>query len=278
LKKITGILFLVFSFVTTFGFIKRERDVPYADFGEENLLDVYYNSHLKKANDVIVFVHGGSWNSGSKDTYWFLGKNFARKGKVMVIINYSLSPKSTYENMALDCTKAVKWVKENIAKYGGNPDRIFVMGHSAGGHLAALINQDPVYFERAGIKNPIKGVILDDPFGLDIHQYMKSQINTNDKYMPGFLKVFTEDEKNWMIASPIYTIDKISNPYLLFVGGNTYESIKTQTPAYYQTLKQNHKSVYFEEIKNKKHVAMISQMFFCWNQLYDKIINFMDNC
>ena len=276
MKKITGILFLLFSFVTAFGFIKRERDVSYADAGEENLLDVYYNSHLKKAKDVIVFIHGGSWNSGSKDSYWFLGKNFARKGKVMVVINYSLSPKSTYENMALDCTKAIKWVKENITKYGGNPDRIFVMGHSAGGHLAALINQDPIYFKKIGIENPIKGVILNDPFGLDIHQYMKSQINTNDKYMPGFLKVFSEDEKNWMSASPVFTAAKITNPYLLFVGGNTYESIKIQTPAFYQILKENHKSVYFEEIKNKKHVAMISHMFFSWNQLYDKIINFID--
>ena len=278
MKKISSVLILQFVFFTTFGLVKVKKDLAYADAGEENLLDVYYNSQLKKTKDVVVFIHGGSWNSGSKNTYWFLGKNFAKKGKVMVVINYQLSPFANYENMALDCSKAIKWVKENVANYGGNPNRIFVMGHSAGGHLAALINQDPIYFQKLGIENPIKGVILDDPFGLDIHQYMKLQINTTDKYIPGFLKVFSEDEKNWINASPVFTVANITNPYLLFVGGKTYESIKIQTPAFYQKLKLNHKSVYFEEIKNKKHVAMISHMFFGWNKLYAKIINFMDNC
>jgi acetyl esterase/lipase len=265
-------------FFTTFAMVKVKKNLPYADAGDANMLDVYYNSNQKNTKDVIVFIHGGSWNSGSKNTYWFLGRNFAKKGILMVAINYSLSPLSNYENMAFDCSKAIKWVKENISKYGGNPERIFVMGHSAGGHLAALINQNPIYFEKIGIQNPIKGVILNDPFGLDIHQYMKLQINTNDKYIPGFLKVFSHDEKNWIAASPVFTVNNIANPYLLFIGGNTYESIKIQTPAFYQKLKENHKLVHFEEIKNKKHVAMISHMIFGWNQLYAKIISFMSDC
>lgn len=278
MKKIISLSFLLLSCSTIYAIVKRDQNLAYADSGVYNLLDIYHHSNIKKPQDVIVFIHGGSWSSGSKETYWFLGNNFARKGKILVAINYRLSPNANYQMMASDCAKAVKWVQENIVNYGGNPNRIFVMGHSAGGHLGALINQDPIYFEQLGIKNPIKGVILDDPFGLDIHQYMKVQINTNDKYMPGFLRVFGDDEKNWMNASPINTVANIANPYLLFVGGNTYESIKIQTPAYYQKLKENRKLVYFEEIKNKKHIAMMSHMFFSWNQLYKKIINFMDNC
>lgn len=254
----------------------KEKNIPYVkNATEANLLDIY---HQKKARnqDVIVFIHGGSWRSGKKDTYWFLGRNFARKGKVFVAINYPLTPNAQYEKKGYDCAKALAWVKANIAKYGGNPDRVFVMGHSAGAHLAALINQDPKYFESAGIKNPIKGVILNDAFGLNIHQYMKLQINTGDKYIPGFLQTFSDDEQEWKKASPFYTINNIQNPYLMFVGDKTYLSIVMQTPAYKDEMLKQQKEVKFIEIKGKKHIGMITQMIFGWNKLYDQIIHFID--
>jgi acetyl esterase/lipase len=262
-------------FVTLAG-VKKEKDLAYADAGTANLLDIYHSDQFSKPQDVIVFIHGGSWNSGSKDAYWFLGRNFARKGKVTVIINYSLSPAVQYESMALDCAKALKWVKNHIQEYGGNPDRIFVMGHSAGGHLAALINQDAKYFDQVGIQNPIKGVILNDPFGLNIYQYMKLQIHTGDQYIPGFLKVFGTDEKEWKKASPIFTVNQIQNPYQLFSGSKTYPSIQMQTPAFYKALNENHKTVSFEVIKGKKHIGMITQMIFGCNKMYDKMIAFID--
>ena len=264
------------SFLSAFAGIKKEKDLAYADAGQANLLDVYHADDVERPKDVIVFIHGGSWNRGSKDTYWFLGNNFARKNKVAVIINYPLSPTAQYKEMALACAKALAWVKVNIGKYGGNPDKIFLMGHSAGAHLAALINQDPQYFAAINVENPIKGVILNDPFGLNIHHYIKVQINTTDTYVPGFLKVFSADEKNWIDASPIFTVNNITNPYQLFMGGKTYPSIKIQTPAFYQALKENRKEVYFQRINNKKHVAMISHMVFGWNNLYDQIIGFMN--
>ena len=268
---------MILSFLSTIAGVKVEKDLAYADKGESNLLDVYYNNNNQKQSDVIVFIHGGSWNSGSKNTYWFLGKNFVNKGKVFVAINYPLSPTYQYQTMAYDCAKAVKWVKENIATYGGNPDRIFVMGHSAGAHLSALINQDPIYFDDAKIKNPIKGVILNDAFGLNIYQYLKIQINTDDEYVPGFLKVFTDKEVEWEKASPIFKVNNIKNPYIMFVGSKTYESILVQTPAFYEELKSKNKTVYYEVIKGKKHVPMITQMIFSWNKMYKKIIDFMDN-
>jgi acetyl esterase/lipase len=267
---------MILSFLSTIAGVKIEKNLAYADKRESNLLDVYYNDKNQKQSDVIVFIHGGSWNSGSKNTYWFLGKNFANRGKVFVAINYPLSPTYPYQTMAYDCAKAVKWVSENIAKYGGNPDRIFVMGHSAGAHLSALINQDPIYFDGAKIENPIKGVILNDAFGLNIYQYLKIQVNTNDEYVPGFLKVFTNNEIEWEKASPIFKVSNINNPYIMFVGSKTYESILRQTPAFYQELLSKNKTAYYEVIRGKKHVPMITQMIFSWNKMYNKIINFMD--
>ncbi|MBK0383481.1 alpha/beta hydrolase [Pedobacter sp. SD-b] len=253
---------------------KKIKDLAYADGGGKNLLDIYRPNNKDKLHDVIVFIHGGSWDTGKKDTYWFLGRNFARKGKVFVAINYPLAPDAQYQEMGYDCANAVKWVKENIKQYGGNPDKIFLMGHSAGGHLAALINQDPKYFAKAGIKNPIKGVVLDDPFGLDIDQYLKTQINTGDKYVPGFLKVFSTDEKAWKDASPMYKIDGIHNPYMMFVGEKTFPAIKQQTPIFEEKMKAANKQVSLEVIKGKKHIGMITQMIFGCNKLYDRINKF----
>jgi acetyl esterase/lipase len=267
---------MILSYISTIGGVKIEKDLAYADKGERNLLDIYYNDKNKKSQDVIVFIHGGSWRSGAKDNYWFLGRNFVKKGKVFVAINYPLAPEYQYESMAYDCAKAIKWVKESISKYGGNPDRIFVMGHSAGGHLAALINQDPKYFAKVEVKNPIKGVILNDAFGLNIYQYLKIQINTDDKYVPGFLQVFSNDEKEWENASPMFTVQNINNPYIMFAGSKTYESIQVQTPVFYQELKNKNKTAYFEVIKGKRHIGMITQMIFGCNKMYDKILDFID--
>ena len=276
LKEAVILSVILLSFSRVQAGVKKDKDLAYAEGGTANLLDVYHKRHISSPQDVIIFIHGGSWNSGKKDTYWFLGRNFARKNKVMVIINYPLSPKAQYQDMADDCAKAVKWVQLNISKYGGNPDRIFLMGHSAGAHLAALINQDPQYFKNAGIKNTVKGVILDDPFGLDIHQYMKTQINTGDEYIPSFLQTFGSDEKNWVAASPMDKINGVHNPYQLFYGGETFPSIKMQTPAFYEALKKQGKIAEIEEISGKKHVGMISQMIWRCNKLYDKIINFIN--
>lgn len=274
--KYTLSLIMILSCISTIGGVKIEKDLAYADKGERNLLDIYYNDKNKKSQDVIVFIHGGSWRSGAKDNYWFLGRNFVKKGKVFVAINYPLAPEYQYESMAYDCAKAIKWVKESISKYGGNPDRIFVMGHSAGGHLAALINQDPKYFAKVEVKNPIKGVILNDAFGLNIYQYLKIQINTDDKYVPGFLQVFSNDEKEWENASPMFTVQNINNPYIMFAGSKTYESIQVQTPVFYQELKNKNKTAYFEVIKGKRHIGMITQMIFGCNKMYDKILDFID--
>lgn len=276
MKKITYLSIILATLLSSCLSSKKIKDLAYADKGELNLLDVYRPNNKEKLHDVIVFIHGGSWDTGKKDTYWFLGRNFARKGKVFVAINYPLSPRAQYQEMGYDCAEAVKWIKENIKQYGGNPDKIFLMGHSAGGHLAALINQDPKYFAKARIKNPIKGVILDDPFGLDIDQYLKAQINTDDEYVPRFLKVFSRDERAWKDASPMYKIDNINNPYLMFVGGKSFPAIKMQTPIFEQKMKADHKEVSLEVIEGKKHIGMITQMVFGWNKLYDKIVEFTD--
>jgi acetyl esterase/lipase len=255
--------------------VKTDRNINYTQevSGPRNLLDVYYPEISGQPKDVLVFIHGGSWKSGKKETYWWLGRNFAHKNVVEININYSLSPDYQYKQMATDAAAALKWVKNNAARYGGNPDRIFVMGHSAGGHLMALINSDPEFFKQQGIDNPIRGVILNDGFGLDMHEYLL-QAQKNEQ-TAGFLKIFSNDEETWKLGSPLTYFDNIKNPYLILVGERTYPAIQIQSKRLYNMLLAKKQAVTFRQLAGKKHVGMISQMVLGSNELYATILDFM---
>lgn len=253
--------------------VKVEKNINYTEKNDERRqLNVYYQQDRSPA-DVIIFIHGGSWSSGKKDIYWWLGRNMARKGVVTVNINYGLAPENQFGQMGDDCAQAVKWVQKHIAAYGGNPERIFLMGHSAGGHLAELINDDPRYFKKAGIVNPVKGVILNDPFGLDMEEYM-SEAEKDDSYFD-FLRTFSKDPAVWEEGSPLHYVQHSRNPHLIFYGAKTYPAIRIQSARLQQLLTAQKVPSTLHIIKGKKHVGMITQLIFGGNQLYDFILDFL---
>lgn len=275
----TRVLLMLFAFFgqifTSAAQIRVAKDVGYTQEKEKvsNQLNIYYPADTVAKKGVVVFIHGGSWSSGKKETYWWLGRNLARKGLVAVLINYGLAPDQQYAQMAADCAAAVTWVSKNIALYGGNPERLFLMGHSAGGHLAELINADPEYFKAAGYQGKIKGMILNDAFGLDMNEYL-SKADHDDNYY-NFLRTFTENPEIWTKASPLNYVQQINNPHLIFYGEKTYPAIQIQSERIQKQLAaaQVPSSIYV--IKGKKHVGMISQMIFGSNQLYQKILDFV---
>jgi len=267
---------LLFQTILSSAQVKTAKNINYAGNAEvRNTLNVFYKNDGRVDKPVLIFIHGGSWSSGKKETYWWLGRNFARKGIVTVIINYPLAPEAQYGKMANDCALAVKWVKANISNYQASGEKIFVMGHSAGAHLAELINADPQYFKNAGIPNPIKGVVLNDPFGLDLYEYLTTA--EKDDFYFDFIRTFTTKPEVWKLASPLDYADQIKNPHLLFYGGKTYGAIRIQTPRLYNKLKANHVPVEIKEIKGKSHVPMISQMIFGRNDLYQDIVQFIES-
>jgi len=272
------LLLLIGGFQASFAaHIKIKRHISYSSdstSGTENLLDVYYPKDLSKVKDVLVFIHGGSWNSGKKDTYWWLGRNMAHKNVVTVVINYSLSPVYQYEKMAADCAKALKWVSENAGTYGGDPNNIFVMGHSAGGHLAALIHSDPRFFKKEEINDPIKGLILNDPFGLDMFEYLTK--TEPDGNTTSFLNTFSSDNEIWKTSSPLYHLENFKAPVLMFVGENTYPAIQLQSERLGKELSTLGRKADLKIIPKKKHVPMIAQMILRGNKLYDYILDFME--
>lgn len=116
-----------------------------------HLLDIYRPSHAPANAPVVVFFYGGNWNSGERADYLFAGESLASKGYVAVLPDYRLYPEVRYPDFLTDCAAAVRWVIDNIAKSGGNPQRIFLMGHSAGAYNAAMLALNPAYLRAAGV-------------------------------------------------------------------------------------------------------------------------------
>jgi acetyl esterase/lipase len=227
-----------------------------------------FQTHSSEKSPVVIFIHGGYWTSGNKDMYGFLGRNFAMKKIVTVIPNYTLSPNGSYDTMAKEVAAVIEWTADNIEKYNGNPDQIYLMGHSAGGHLIALVGTNPKYLENT---DRIKGVILNDAAGLDMNSYLKKYPPTKNH---NYNVTWTENQDNWKDASPIYSLSEKAPPFLMFTGTKTYPSIISQNNAFVQKLKSFQPNAKINFL-NKKHIPMMRQFVFPWNKNYKEIIKFI---
>ena len=119
---------------------------------------------------VLLFVHGGGWSIGDKAHAAGGKARWANSnGWAFASANYRLVPQATVESQAADVASAIAWLRANAASQGLDPDRIVLMGHSAGAHLAALVGTDPRYLRAAGVPiDAVRGVVLLDGAGYDV--------------------------------------------------------------------------------------------------------------
>ena len=113
-------------------------------------LDIYRPESGAERAPVIVFFYGGNWVSGERKDYAFVGHALAARGFVVVIPDYRLYPQVRYPDFLDDSARAVAWTERKIAAYGGDPKRIYLMGHSAGAYNAAMLALDPRWLRRQG--------------------------------------------------------------------------------------------------------------------------------
>lgn len=257
--------------------VKRSKNITYlSGDGTGNRdpqeLNVFAPWNKKQLHPVLIYIYGGNWTSGRKSLYNFFGSRWARKGVVTVIVDYPKYPQAKYDEMTLDIALAVKWVKEHIRDYGGDPNRIYISGHSAGGQMAALVSIRPDYFERVGISNPIKGIILIDPAGLDMYGYMKEVGNgPNDTYP----QIFSTDTNTQKYSAALYQVRPGIPPMLLYAGGRSYPAIATSVRKMNDSLTKYEVPHTYYFLKRKKHVGMITQFFNSYSPRYREIKQFM---
>jgi arylformamidase len=149
--KYVACLSLLFGLLPLSQAQEVKRDIPYATpAAERQVLDIYAPQGAKNL-PVVFWIHGGGWQGGDKSSVQIKPQAFVDKGYVFVSTNYRLLPQVDMATIVGDIAKSIHWVHDHIAEYGGDPQRLLVMGHSAGAQLAALVSIDERYLKAEGL-------------------------------------------------------------------------------------------------------------------------------
>jgi len=207
-------------------------------------LDVYQPKGVKNA-PVLIFVHGGAWRVGGKMFHTNVGKTFASHGIVTVSINYRLSPKVKHPAHIRDVARAFDWVRKNIQDYGGDPRNVFVSGHSAGGHLVALLALNEKYLAEVGhLTDEIAGVI-----GISgVYRVGATGI---------FSGVFEPDAEALRDASPVVHVDDKQPPFLVIYAEKDMTGLDALAIGLATALRQHKSPVRLLKVPDRSHSSII---------------------
>jgi acetyl esterase/lipase len=224
--------------------VDRKSNIAYVTGSGADLLmhrlDVYRPRGDAKNAPVVLFVHGGSWKVGDKATDQNVFNTLAEKGIVCVSINYRLSPLFKHPTQARDVARAFDWVKKHIAEYGGNPDDVFLCGHSAGGHLVALLATNDKYLREVGRRpGEIRGVIC------------FSGVYRVGWFGPFYGGVFDADDVD--DASPIEHVGDSQPPFLLFYTDADYPTLGNQAQDFFAKLQEHRSPAKLQQVVFRSH-------------------------
>ena len=172
------------------------------------MLDIYRPvTPVAGALPVVMFFYGGSWDSGSKQDYLFVAEALTSLGYLVVIPDYRVYPEVKFPQLMQDPAQAVYWVKQHIASMQGDPDRVFLMGHSAGAHLAMMLSLNPAYLSQVGLTpKAIAGTIgLAGPY--DFLPLTSDRLRA----------IFAPPDQEWL-SQPIHFVQLPLPPLLLLTG------------------------------------------------------------
>jgi acetyl esterase/lipase len=228
-------------------------------------LDIYSPEIVSENLPVVFWVHGGAWAIGNKKyTPKTKARFFVEHGYVFVTVNYRLSPfpldtkqpgRIKHPNHIEDVASAARWVYDNIAKYGGDPDKMVAMGHSAGAHLVALLATNQKYLNQEGLPITIfSGVVPIDTEGFDVEETINSGGSLVNQF---YRNAFGDEAKLWEDASPIKQIEKgeVLPPYwLMFERGS--DSRVRQLGAFATKLRSHEVKVEIVDAHGLTHMAV----------------------
>lgn len=263
MHRLAALLLMITAAIVARGAPVVLRDIPYVTHpGTESKLtslDIYLpETKPKSPAPVIILMHGGGWSIGDKTNATFIEPKaswFMDQGFIVVSINYRLSPAVTHPAHIEDVDASIAWVERHIAKHGGDPRKLWLLGHSAGAHLAALAGTDQERLTKAGAHPEfLQGVILLDGAGYDIPRQM---LPMTDQGLLGrmYHDAFTSDVKIQTDASPALEHPKNPPPFLILHVARREDS-KTQSDLLAAALRNAGGSVTVQGIAGKSHMTI----------------------
>lgn len=255
------------------------RDLAYGEH-ERQRLDVFVSEQTRRKGnaDVVLFVHGGAFLRGSKSFNGLIYDNvsrwFARRGCVALNVEYRLAPEAPYPAGADDVAAALAWAHEHIGEFGGNSQRIFLVGHSAGGAHVATYLCDPLFAELRERAPCVAGAVL-------ISARLVADIRADNPNAAGVRAYFGADETRYEARSPLtyaahfdsplmLVVAEYENPYLDAYGAAFFERVLSarqragdaaakRAPRFMQMLRHNHTSVvaHFDSGETRLGEAML---------------------
>ncbi|CAN0521411.1 unnamed protein product, partial [Laminaria digitata] len=235
------------------GDYQRQLDVAYGDHPRQKL-DIYRPANGAQNGPVVIFFYGGSWKSGERGKYRFIGEALTRNGLTVVIPDYRLNPEVTFPAFMHDAAKAVRWTLDNLAGAdAGAPDAaprpVFLAGHSAGAHIAALMTVDTQYFDQAGVSAAqLCGIIgIAGPYAFDPFRYRMTRA------------VFA-GLKNPDVARPVTRVSGKTPPFLLLHGDADGTVRPSNTKAFAAALRDAGTQVRTEMLPDIGHYRIVMAM------------------
>jgi arylformamidase len=224
-----------------------EVDVPYAP-GGRSTLDLFFP---RRSNaPVLVFIHGGYWRAMDKSDFSYAAEGLANGGALVAIVNYGRCPVVSIPDIIHQIRDACEWLWRNCSDYGGNPDAIHVSGHSAGGHLTAMMitTEWPSRHPDLPLDLVKSGVAVSGLFELEPLRH----IPLNDD-----LKL---DAVTARINSPVLLKPVTAAPLSIVVGGGESDEFRRQSHLFYSTWRDLDARVEYLELPGMNHFTVIDQM------------------
>ncbi|CAM3202480.1 alpha/beta hydrolase [Nocardioides dubius] len=243
--------------------VKVIRGIAYGPAGRRNELDLYLPSEGPSTGaPVLLQVHGGAWTIGNKEQQGVpLMQHLAAKGWVCVAINYRLAPRDRFPAQIVDVKRAIAWIRENIADYGGDPEYLAITGGSAGGHLtalAALTPDDPTL--QPGCEDADTTVQVAVPhygvYDMAGASGLKTAIAMRDGFLARrvFPRSWEDDPEAYEAASPLLRITPDAPDFFVIHGTNDTLVSVEQARLFVERLRETSKrTVVFAELPGTQH-------------------------
>lgn len=200
---------------------------------------------------ILIYVHGGGWIKGTREKVYNLPKFANQRNWMLVSVDYRPVPRTNIDGQVSDVVRGINWVRNNIKRYGGDPKKIVIMGHSAGSHLVAMVG-----VKKLGGK--LRGIIPNDVQAYDMVAYGGMRGSLPRVYAIAF----GSNPANWIKWSPITYVNRSKGypPFLIMYSGSNYDRRKVLANGFGRALKKQGTRVTWFDGKRYSHGAIASRI------------------